>query len=246
MCINQSLRQRKIDKPSIKLQAPNLKVAKHHISRTIQNYTNFRHRPVTTSTPIPRKFNEETPKVYFDQSTQTDETSSLDVSQMVKVEEMEMIIRKLYNRFQSLVNQANVNKVSHSLSALTQKTGDGDESYHARIPAEACSVQSSELLHVEKPATLKQETVNVTEQAIKSSAVPGDKNDFSNSVQVRRMSAQTTNNVEGASSNDADMVIYANDNVTSPGSVIWILEGICFGVLNNNHPSREIRCNMTT
>lgn len=128
-------------------------------------------RSLVNSTPLPN--NGGVAKLTFDQATQTDATE--DHQQLDKVEQMELILKRLYAQFMSLVGRLQLDECHETLSIDVSDDSDS-ERYEDKCD------------QIEELREAKVTNFHETEE---SKRKPNAK-----SLQVRRVSAHTTNNVE--------------------------------------------------
>lgn len=167
-----------------------------------ENYNNFKGRSMKSSTPLPRKCVQDNYKLCIDQATQTE--GLLLQPPIAKIEEMEAILKNLYLRFESLVTQLNLNQELTSFSKLNTEQNNGDNIFEAQ----GINNHTKEQQPIERKNDVitKQEIEILTAEPVNSSTAPIEDKDPVSKMRVRRMSAQTTNNIEGVPSIDADMV----------------------------------------
>ncbi|XP_075980540.1 uncharacterized protein LOC142979495 [Anticarsia gemmatalis] len=200
----------------------NRKEVKVHPVRGTLNTTQPkpRPRPPVSSTPLSAAARRNATLCY-NQGTQT-EQEYLQPRQVPKkkIEEMETVLKNLYTRYLSLVDQVNamsngstgstsMSESDHNedVPAIIPNNGESDlDQRDANEPEIVQEVGAEEVLE----ETLQDEPLNCS-NANKNEVLGNP-----NSLRVRRMSAQTTNNIETPMSNDSDMVPIGNGHAKVP------------------------------
>lgn len=165
-------------------------------------------RSIVSSTPLPPSVQPPI-TLAFDQGTQTEDIYLK--PPIEKIEAMEAQLQNLYSQFQSLVTQvpalANASMLDddHIIDESNYLAPNSEHSWAERNNSDYREpVNVGEI--VEEFATDGEEDI-ANNEPVNSSTVKVEANINPNTLRVRRMSAQTTNNVETLTSNDADMVI---------------------------------------
>lgn len=168
--------------------------------------TNQRRRSILSSTPLPEKSIQENIKLCFDQGTQTDSTCIQ--PPISKIEEIELVLRHLYGRFQSLVMRVNNVTVTNGTLGISESEQNGDISCMEPNVSWATTNNATENTVVDytvegnniadgdigdQVVETENQRVNVLVNPVKMETNHKNPN---NSMRVRRMSAQTTNSNE--------------------------------------------------
>ncbi|CAH0588949.1 unnamed protein product [Chrysodeixis includens] len=179
-------------------------------------------RSIVSSTPIPPTVQAPATLV-FDQGTQTEDI--LLKPPIEKIEAMEAQLQNLYSQFQSLVTQvpalANASMLDPDHTIDESNAYLGPNSEHSWVERnnsdyrEPVNVESI----VEEFGTDEGEEI-ADNETVNSSTMKVEEKNNPNTLRVRRMSAQTTNNVEALTSNDADMVPIGSGNVKVPARLL--------------------------
>ncbi|KAG6445073.1 hypothetical protein O3G_MSEX003715 [Manduca sexta] len=192
---------------------------------TFSPAANQKRRSIISSTPIPGNSVQSNTTLCFDQGTQTDNT--LLQPPLEKIEEMELMLKNVYHRFQNLITQVNNNASCIQIS--DSEYNDVDISYNEPLVNDSW-VDQNNRPHIENDRHTEQNVTNGEPERVSEEPTPNStnglnvKNDLDknsvNTLRVRRMSAQTTNNVEQNGSNDSDMVPIGNGNATVPARLL--------------------------
>lgn len=161
--------------------------------------TNLRRRSVVSSTPLPGKYVPENIKLYFDQGTQTE--SEWMQPPISKIEEIELVLKHLYGRFQSLVMRVNNGAVTNDSLIMSESEQNAEVSYIEpseswvdpnNIAENAVPSYDAEESNIPGDVGAEQIVENENQSIsnpVKMEAINKKSND---STRVRRMSAQTT------------------------------------------------------
>ncbi|CAH2043931.1 unnamed protein product, partial [Iphiclides podalirius] len=162
-------------------------------------------RSMCSSTPLPGRHVEDSCKLTFDQSTQTD--AAMLQPPLPKIEEMETVLHRLYRQFLSLISEVHVDDAMSILSEVSEL-----ERY---VPEN--TVNESPILKDETPTEPK---VNTTNSGIEDKLVLKS---HPKVLHVRRASAHTTISGEPVE-NNVDMVPIGSGNVLVPTRLLADLD----------------------
>ncbi|KAJ0174555.1 hypothetical protein K1T71_009663 [Dendrolimus kikuchii] len=211
-----------VDNILVKAPSHNRSLSKNVYKNVTQNYASFKGWPMKSSTPLPRKCVQDKYKLFLDQATQTDVV--LLQPPLAKIEEMETILKNVYLRFESLVTQLNLNQELTSFCVSDTDQNNGNHIYKAQPIDESWAsshIKESQPIEKREDVVTKEEIETFIAEPVNSSLAPLEKKEVvASNSRVRRMSAQTTNNIEGATSIDADMVPIGNGNAMVPARLL--------------------------
>ncbi|XP_047031911.1 uncharacterized protein LOC124638834 isoform X1 [Helicoverpa zea] len=199
----------------------NASTGKH--MRSSMNANTVRRRSIVSSTPLPCNSAQNNVRLCYDQGTQTEEVFLNPPAS--KIEEMETVLKNLYTRFQSLISQANV--ISNGSISMSESEHNDEVAYIEQNGDSWVDqnnteyVQQDNLISANIVDDVGAEEViedNPGNQTANSLNVKSEEKVNPNTFRVRRMSAQTTNNIE--TSTDADLVPIGNGNAKVPSRVL--------------------------
>lgn len=144
----------------------------------------------------------------YDQGTQTEPTAE----EICRVEELEALLKMLYKKFQNIIAQVNMQNDSSISSSLSDCEESNEVSYDEQSNSGSWTErnhtdyedQVNEPVHVEDIGAEQALPQNGANQSMNSSNVRVEER-TPKVLRVRRMSAQTTNNIE-TPPNDTDLV----------------------------------------
>lgn len=209
-------RSRNFNKSTPKILPPkyNRKESIGNHVRGSLNSSHSRRRSIINSTPLPSSSAQENITLCFDQATQTEGTYLQ--TPVTKIEEVEAVLKNLYSRFQSLVSQINLN--SNGSTSMSESEHNDEASYVEPNIGDSW-IEPNNTEYVEQVNVITAEIVEDIgaeevidehggDQHVNSSIVKVEEKVNPNTLRVRRMSAQTTNNIETVTSNNSDLVFF--------------------------------------